>query len=159
MPMPSKLDIWRDIHALLAAFFLPIALIYVVTGGLYLLGFRRECPGRQPPAARQACAQRNADSGQSPRMRHEQGPKQAGKHGGGISGRKPTGIYDKLMLLHKAKGGPAFNVLGVAFAVSVLVIYVSGIPVCWSVPSRRRRMLAATAIGLVVTIAAAVASL
>jgi len=63
------------------------------------------------------------------------------------------------MILHRARGGAAFNVLGAAFAISIPLIYISGIVAYWSVPGRRKRLLIAAAIGIVVTVVAAVVSL
>ena len=40
MPMkPKTRSIWMQLHAYIACFFLPAAILYAITGGLYLLGF------------------------------------------------------------------------------------------------------------------------
>jgi|GEM_PF-2692562 len=154
--MPGRLDTWRDIHALLAAFFLPMALIYVFTGALYLFGLESRPCGKGPPAWVGRANPQSSDSGHA----FGRGPERAGAGcGNRAQAQKPSGLYGTLMILHRARGGAAFNVLGAAFAISIPLIYISGIVAYWSVPGRRKRLLIAAAIGIVVTVVAAVVSL
>ncbi len=152
---------WFDIHLILSVFFLPVALVYAITGGLNLVGVGAEQHGPRPPAGMVGRAPANGGPS-APGYGHGAGngamaqggrPEWAGQH------KKPTGLYDNIMLLHKGKGGPAFNVVGVAFAVSMLVMYLSGIVIGWSMPGKRRQMLMSAAAGLAVAIVAIAVSL
>lgn len=152
---------WFDIHLILSVFFLPIALVYAVTGGLNLIGVRAEHHGPRPTAADVEKAPRggNPSGAGYGRGLGRGATAQGGKPEWAGPRKKPADLYDKIMLLHKGKGGPAFNVVGVAFAVSILVMYISGIVIGWSMPAKRRQMLMSGAIGLVVAITAIAVSL
>lgn len=138
---------WLNIHSCVAMFFLPLALLYAVTGGIATVetrehhGFRGHRYGA--PAT---LVQNNPDSNEEP------------WEGEGVYGKHP-GLYARLQRLHEADCGIAFKILGIAFAAGLITIYLSGIWICWANRTMRRQMLIFGFTGLVVTAVAAWMSL
>ena len=64
--------------------------------------------------------------------------------------RTPS-LYSRLVLLHKAKCGRPFKVLGTAFAVAMAWIYLSGVLIAWQASAGRRTFLATLLCGTAVT--------
>lgn len=78
--------------------------------------------------------------------------------GGGVSGgayeitTTKRGIWGVLVLLHKAKGGAAFNALAVGFSVALVVLYFSGLVITSFCRPMRKNALLVLAAGLFATI-------
>ena len=179
--MPVKLTsrFWMKIHLYISTFFLPVAMIYAVTGGLEIFGFHGssreqtiEVTLDEPLAddmdTRQAFVtnQLKKNSLPIPRGRPQT------MRGQFVWGR-PTGrnvmlrivqagniaqirievpsFYNRLALLHEARGGVVFNILAVGFAIAMIVIYISGILICWNAVKLRRAIILSTIAGLFVT--------
>jgi len=68
-------------------------------------------------------------------------------------------LFSRLMLLHKAKGGTAFNVFGIAFGVALLLMCLSGVLLFWISPGMRKKLILCFAGGLAATVLAVLASL
>lgn len=68
-------------------------------------------------------------------------------------------FFNRLANFHEARGGPAFNVLGAAFAIAMIVIYISGILICWKSVKLRREIVISFCIGLAATIIAILVSM
>jgi len=64
-------------------------------------------------------------------------------------------LFSRLMLLHKAKGGTAFNVFGIA----LLLMCLSGVLLFWISPGMRKKLILCFAGGLAATVLAVLASL
>ncbi len=62
------------------------------------------------------------------------------------------GVYPKMLLAHKGKGGTLFNALGYGAAACLLILYISGIVMFWKVKSRRKPMLISAALGIIAVI-------
>ncbi len=62
------------------------------------------------------------------------------------------GIYPKLMLAHKGKTGVWFSILGYGSAVTLVILYISGICMVWQNGRRRMWMLASAGAGLLAVI-------
>ncbi len=62
------------------------------------------------------------------------------------------GVYPKMLLAHKGKGGPLFNALGYGAAACLLILYISGIVMVWKVKNRRKPMLISAALGIIAVI-------
>jgi len=174
---------WIRVHVYLSMFFLPAAVIYAVTGALCVCGIRGDTrPDTtidvklETPVPRdiQALANLAAKKLQENGLKVPQGDPEMkrgavvlGKYTGYYASLKVSpktgegeltvrrpGLYRILMLLHLAAGGTVFNVLAVAFSISMVVIYVSGIIPCWQSPRLRKAMFWSLGIGTVVTVAA-----
>ena len=180
MTVPAKLTskFWMKIHLYVSIFFLPVAMIYAVTGGTEICGYHGssreltlEVPLIEP-------LQDDIDSQQSfvaEQLVKNGLPIPRGnpqiRRGQFVWGR-PTGrnvilmtqssyiarirvempdFYNQLANLHEARGGIAFNTLGVVFAIAMIVIYISGILICWKAVKLRRAIVISFLIGLAAT--------
>jgi hypothetical protein len=170
---------------LLAAFVLPVAIMFLVTGGLYTWGQKGsyvtetvELPLAQPIAGDEALltglvTQLLSDRGLQPPSGGAK-IKKAGTSflfewtGADIDIEleptadpfvaklkiKDTTWYRHLVQLHKAKGGILFKYLAAFFAVSLLVILISGTLMAMQLPKYRGQALLAMAGGFAVLITA-----
>ncbi|HSG10981.1 MAG TPA: hypothetical protein VLB10_04445 [Gammaproteobacteria bacterium] len=173
------------VHMLLAAFVLPVAIMFLVTGGLYTWGQKGsyvtetvELPLAQPIAGDEALltglvTQLLSDRGLQPPSGGAK-IKKAGTSflfewtGADIDIEleptadpfvaklkiKDTTWYRHLVQLHKAKGGILFKYLAAFFAVSLLVILISGTLMAMQLPKYRGQALLAMAGGFAVLITA-----
>ncbi len=144
---------WCEIHSYVSMFFLPVAVIFAITGGISAVG-EHGGPGGRGPQVRvgQAVPGGSEQMGQEePGHGSEQVPGVHGEPRKGATGERP-GLLFKLTMLHKAKAGVASKVLAVCFGVAMLTVYLSGIWICWCNGERRKRMLITGLIGLVVTV-------
>ena len=62
---------------------------------------------------------------------------------------KHTSWYRNLVQLHKAKGGTAFKVYAVIFAVALGILLLSGFIMAWQTPKLKSATIAASLIGLI----------
>ncbi len=173
------------VHMLLAAFVLPVAIMFLVTGGLYTWGQKGsyvtetvELPLAQPITGDEALltglvTQVLSDRGLQPPSGGAK-IKKAGTSflfewtGADIDIEleptadpfvaklkiKDTTWYRHLVQLHKAKGGILFKYLAAFFAVSLLVILISGTLMAMQLPKYRGQALLAMAGGFAVLITA-----
>ncbi len=163
--MSTKPGSWLSVHSYVAAFFLPVAVIFAVTGGLSAVeehGERVMGPGLAPhgpggPPEHSAPLRGTIESRPNDRPVPALG-REGAPGGRGPGEMRDRGLYGKLLLLHKAKGSPASAALAVSFACAMLVIYFTGIWVCWGNRKLRGGMLISAAAGLIVTIAVVAAS-
>jgi hypothetical protein len=63
---------------------------------------------------------------------------------------KPNWSY-RLIMLHRGKGGKWFDYFGLFFAISMLLIYLSGIAIFWKVKDKRKMMTFWFTVGVVIT--------
>lgn len=173
------------VHMLLAAFVLPVAIMFLVTGGLYTWGQKGsyvtetvELPLAQPIAGDEALltglvTQLLSDRGLQPPSGGAKIKKADTSFlfewtGADIDIEleptadpfvaklkiKDTTWYRHLVQLHKAKGGILFKYLAAFFAVSLLVILISGTLMAMQLPKYRGQALLAMAGGFAVLITA-----
>ena len=185
------MKLWRDIHAYLAMFFLPVALLFAITGFLYICGATGNLNTKKhdvtlsvpipKPFAQNIEAQKQvmiefAKANGIPIPAGEASKGRTGVILGKSTGyhfvlipdqTKDTavlqvndpGLHYKMVMLHKAKCGLGFKVLGVGFGIAMVILYISGIYLLWKNKSLRRKLLISGLIGLVVTILLGVLSL
>lgn len=181
MPPTVMTNVWMRTHNYVSVFFLPVALLYAVTGGLYILGVHGgadrkeiiEVVSAQPmPQDIEALRTFVGTQLQDRNLRLPEGDAQLGR--GMFIWGQPTGYhvmleppkgptatrivcitpasYSRLVFLHKAKCGTPFRVLGIAFAIAMPLIYLSGLVISWRAVSRRRTSIATLAAGAMVTL-------
>lgn len=169
-------------HAYLSCFFLPVALLYTLTGALYLLGFEgniheeTEFELDSRPVSEQ---QEDLVAWLTPVIRERAARAmpdiyyREGKiHGwynmrGGVRVDIPEDIaepanvevnnYDlwlQLVLIHKGVAGQIFVVLGILLGISLLFSLISGVLVALSIPKYKTASLYSIGFGSLVLVAA-----
>lgn len=166
-------------HALLAAFILPVAVMFITTGSLYTWGIQgsyfdevHEITLSQPLRAEVSELTQLATSQlKSLNIQVPEGEPKLKKYGShfllewtGSSKDvilepsqnysvakltvKDTSWYRTLVQLHKAKGGTAFKVYAVIFAVGIAILLISGFIMAWQTPKLRGPVIVSSLIGL-----------
>lgn len=165
----------HSLHLVLSLFFLPMILVYAVTGLLHMGGVNPHFTSHvaahelnaadQPPYA-DSCRELERCGAALPegevrpfKGNHILGPV-TGRHvlflREGHSLRAEVvepGIYPKLMLAHKGKAGWWFAALGYGAAFSLIVLYVTGILLMWRNRGKRKWMLVSAALGTAAVVA------
>ncbi len=169
---------WMKIHAYISMFFLPLALIYSITGAMILLGNRGErvtqkieinsptkwksdidfqkkfvedylksqnltLPAGEPRIFRGKFFWGFPTSNMIAIEEQSENPIK-------IELMKPNWAY-RLIMLHKGKGGRWFDYFGIAFAISMILIYLSGIVIFWKIKDKRKTMTIWLVLGSIAT--------
>lgn len=167
------------VHALLAAFILPVAIMFIVTGALYTwevkgsytndtYEIQLSTPLKPDAGELKGLAQLELQKLATSTPEGQPHLKVYGDHflleWTGSSKDvileptknelvakltvKKTSWYRNLVQLHKAKGGIAFKVYAVVFAISMLVLLVSGFIMAWQTPKLKRATLTTSLVGI-----------
>jgi hypothetical protein len=167
------------VHTLLAAFILPVAIMFLVTGALYTWGFKGsysenvyEVKLRKPIRSEVSELTKVTQLELEKLAIHfpEGQPtlKVYGRHfllewtgsskdvileptDNELMAKltiKYTSWYRNLVQLHKAKGGVVFKIYAVIFAISIVVLLISGFIMAWRTPQLKRLTLISLIIGL-----------
>lgn len=166
----------HSLHLVLSLFFLPMIVIYAVTGIMYMAGTdgnfssRIEIyllKGEDAPPYAASCKELERRGVNLPegKVRPFKGKHVLGSltdthvlfenKGKDIQAEViDPGIYPKLLLAHKGKAGILFTILGYGAALSLLAMYVTGILLMWRNRTKRRLMLTSAAVGLGIVIVA-----
>lgn len=171
----QKKQIWIKIHLYLSLFFLPAALIYAITGSLYLLDVREEAgasiheiaieplpKGREQETILQLLEQHNLKIPKDTTLKIMRGNPSMGsisysvaviqdKKGGYKLRAVERSLYGILLLMHKGKGSFYFDIIAISFSISLLVFYLSGLIITSFCKRKRGSALAALLLGLGVT--------
>jgi hypothetical protein len=165
------------LHALLAAFILPVAIMFIVTGALYTWGIKGsytnatyEIPLSKPlksdateltDLARLELKKLDTRAPEGQPQLKVNGEHFVLEWSGSSKDMtleptknplvakltvKNTSWYRNLVQLHKAKGGIAFKIYAAVFAISMLILLVSGFIMAWQTPKLKRSTLI-TALG------------
>lgn len=174
-------NLWMRTHNHVSMFFLPVALLYALTGALYIMGIQGgtnhktivEVTAEQPlPQDIKALQTFIGMQLQERELRLPEGELQAARgtfvwgqpSGYHVMVEPPKGatgarivcvtpaLYSRLVFLHKAKCGTPFKVMGIAFGAAMTLIYLSGLVIGWRVVSRRRTSIATLVAGAMVTL-------
>ena len=159
----------RSLHLVLSLFFLPMVVVYAVTGLLYLAGTDEnftstvtvhELDGTDRPPYQASLRELERRGATLPegKVRPFKGNYVLGpltsdhvlfiRKGDALRAEVVSpGMYPKLLLVHKGKAGWWFAFLGWGAAFSLLAAYVTGIALMWKSPGRRRLMLFTAALG------------
>ncbi|MDN5280099.1 MAG: hypothetical protein PWR01_4064 [Clostridiales bacterium] len=172
---------WVKIHGYISIFFLPLALIYAITGALIIVGERGNLAKEEHvikldhQLLSDLNAQKNAISdffsqkgetklptGEPKLIRGElywglpSSVNVSLKKGNEpneaiLQIRKPDLLFS-LVILHRARGGRLFDYLGFVFALAMIFMYLSGIVIFWKIKSKRIALSLTFAGGTVVTV-------
>lgn len=181
-----KLDksLWMKVHLYLSLFFLPAALIYALTGALYIFDVRENADahieefvlpsapqkGEEQEAILSVLRAHNLKIPNDTQVRIQRGSATMGsikysasittnKQGESIVRVTDRGLYGILLLMHKAKGKFYFDIIAVGFALSLVVFYLSGLIITSFCKKKRKQAFGAFALGLVITALAVWASI
>ncbi len=168
---------WIQFHAYLSVFFFPFAIVYTITGALYIWGDLKTSHKDQvtlydlkPNAPnslqdiesliRKHC---EINSWEIPNGALELGDKAYGwgskksihikyRQSGSTKGKAyltytKVTLYGRLLNFHKAKGGTFLDILGTSFALLLIVSYLSGIYLAFKSRELRNKTLIAFVIG------------
>lgn len=184
--MKFEIKLWMKIHNYVSAFFLPLAMIFIITGMLYLLGvhgtmkqqkidFQVESSLMQNPDALTEAVKTKLEEnnikmpvGNAKKMRE-------GYIWGSMtdvsvslfpdrqSGTfqiavNTAGLYDKLVMAHKGKIGLLFNIFSILFSISLLITYFSGVFLAVKNSKSRKNIVIVISIGLITAVVLLIAS-
>lgn len=144
---------FRNIHIYLSLFFLPVALMYALTGALYIFGVDEDSGASKHTYTLKATISQGGEieamleylkandialpRGSEPKLdkkgylrigsvHYFAGIKKLGEGTYDIMVFKRSFIGD-IILLHKAKGEWYFNILAVGFGIAIAILYLSGL--------------------------------
>lgn len=183
--------ICRCLHSYLAMFFLPVAILFAITGALYVFGIKGDLNTKSyeikldEPLPRPLAQNIEAQEAVMVKFVKEtgievpEGKAQKGKMG--LTLGSPTGyhlvfipdsekntatlqvnnpnLYYKTVMLHKAKCGVAFKVLGVGLGVVLIVLYITGVCLVLGKRGLRCKLLLTGLCGFIVMLIAGYFSL
>ena len=173
--MFKKKQNWMKVHLYLSLFFLPAALIYAITGSLYLFGIREEAnatihelkieqlpKGREQETILRILKENNLKIPSDTTLKIMRGNPSMGsirysvmvtkeKDGTYVLRAVERSLYGILLLMHKGKGGFYFDIIAVSFSISLILFYVSGLIITSFCKKKRKSALFAFFIGLAIT--------
>jgi len=181
----------RCLHSYLAMFFLPVAILFAITGALYVFGITGDLNTKayeiklDKPLPRPLAQNIEAQEEVMVKFAKETGievPEGKAKKGKmGVTLGSATGyhlvlipdadkdtatlqvnnpnLYFKTVMLHKAKCGVAFKVLGVGLGVVLIVLYITGVGLVLGKRSLRSKLLMTGLCGFIVMLIAGYLSL
>lgn len=142
---------WMKLHLYLSLFFLPAALLYALTGALYLLHIREDYgatiheislpiiqKGQEKDIILQTLQEHNIPLPKNTDLRNMRGNLTMGtithnvsliknKDGGYTLRSFQPSLYGILLLMHKGKGKFYFDIIAIGFALSLIIFYISGL--------------------------------
>lgn len=167
---------WMKIHTYLSLFFLPMCLIYVLTGIGYIAGFKDSAGAKIHKITLESTPQNGKEREfilELLKNNNLKIPKntaitmmrdnptmgnikynvalQKDKNGQMSLVATERSIYGVLVLMHKAKGAVYFNALAICFAVSLMIFYLSGLIVTSFCKKNRKPALITLISGLALT--------
>ena len=174
---------WMQIHTYLSLFFLPACLIYVITGVGYIFDFNADADAKIyefsikaiPPKEQaqdfilQKLRENDLPIPKNTEVRYRHGsPTMGGMKYNIIIGKNRSdeivmrvtnrGIYGVLLLLHRARGLYYFDIIAVAFSVSLILFYLSGLIVTQFCKKNRKEGLLTFVFGGIATAIAVIFS-
>ncbi len=168
---------WMKIHTYLSLFFLPMCVIYVLTGIGYIFDFKDTAgakiyefalpnapqKGEEAATMIEVLKANNLKIPSNTDIKIQKGNPSMGSISYAVSleaDRKSgelkvkvvdRGLYGILVLMHKAKGAVYFNVVAVCFALSLAIFYLSGLIMTSFCKNKRKSAGIALGSGFVIT--------
>ena len=167
---------WIQIHAYLSLFFLPVALLYAITGSLYIFGIKDLAgatindyeleeafsPGQEAKTMLGLLEKNNLQIPKNQEVYDYKGVPTMGsiwynaalvkeKSGEYIMRTTQRSIYGILVLMHKSKGRFYFDVLAIGFAASLMFFYLSGLVATSFAKEHRKAAFSMLALGFIIT--------
>ena len=168
---------WMKIHTYLSLFFLPMCLIYVLTGIGYIFDFKDTAgakiyeftlpnapqKGEEANAMIEVLRANNLKIPSNTEITIQRGSPTMGSvsYGVSIESDRKSGalkvrvvdrsLYGILVLMHKAKGAVYFNAVAICFALSLAIFYLSGLIMTSFCKNKRKSAGIAFGAGFVIT--------
>lgn len=171
---------WMKIHTYLSLFFLPMCLIYVLTGVGYIFDLKDSAGAKTQNLALvgelndlsdlklaesaiiNTLKENNLKIPSNTALREQKGnltmggikysvTLQKAKDGHFEVKTMERSIYGTLVLMHKAKGAAYFNALAICFAISLTLFYLSGLIMTSFCKKNRRNAFATLGAGFAIT--------
>ncbi|PZT47778.1 hypothetical protein B6S12_07160 [Helicobacter valdiviensis] len=168
---------WMQIHLYVSLFFIPMALIYAITGVGYILDYRQNsgatihkiqihqtiAKGSEKEVILKALQENNLKIPSNTEVRFFKGAHSMGtlkyqvllskdKTGEGYTlSTIDRNFYGVILLLHKAAGKYYFDVLAIGFSVALILIYLSGLFITAFCKKNQKGAVLATLAGFIVT--------
>lgn len=163
---------WMQIHTYLSLFFLPAMLVYAITGVGYIFGFKEGAgakiqqftiptpeSGKEQEAIFQFLRENNLEIPANTELKNARGGMQMGNQSYSVSLQKSgetsklvvtdRSLYGILLLMHKAKNTPYFDIIAIGFGISLVIFYLSGLIYTSFCKKNRRTALLVCAAGFV----------
>lgn len=182
--MINKNKLFRQIHIYISLFFLPLALLYALTGMAYILGFDQDSglkentynvnfeiqEGKEKELVTNFLKENNIKLPKDEIMEAKDGDFVLGSaaysvelhqnEGKFVLITKERSFLGNMIMLHKNKVAWYFSVLGIAFGLTLLVLYLSGIMITLvAIKKDRRNQILTILVGFIVTSVVAYLSL
>lgn len=171
----------HKLHIYISVFFLPLAIMYAITGMLYICGIEENSGATinkydieitQEDKLKTLIDYLKDNNLKIPNDTTPREAKNGGVQIGGIyysasikeAGKKyeitttQRSIYGTLVLLHKSKGGYYFDIMAVAFSIALIVLYVTGFIITSFCKKRRKEAIFVFSLGLLSSVILAILS-
>lgn len=174
--MINKNKLFRQIHIYISLFFLPLALLYALTGMAYILGFDQDSglkentynvnfeiqEGKEKELVTNFLKENNIKLPKDEIMEAKDGDFALGSTAYSVELHQNEGKFmlitkersflGNMIMLHKNKVAWYFSVLGIAFGLTLLVLYLSGIMITLvAIKKDRRNQILTILAGFIVT--------
>ncbi|ASQ30648.1 PepSY-associated TM helix domain membrane protein [Campylobacter avium LMG 24591] len=174
--MINKNKLFRQIHIYISLFFLPLALLYALTGMAYILGFDQDSglkentynvnfeiqEGKEKELVTNFLKENNIKLPKDEIMEAKDGDFALGSAAYSVELHQNEGKFmlitkersflGNMIMLHKNKVAWYFSVLGIAFGLTLLVLYLSGIMITLvAIKKDRRNQILTILVGFIVT--------
>ena len=170
---------FRNIHIYLSLFFLPLALMYALTGIVYICGFNQDIgatkqtytltqnieKGKEVDAITEFLKNNHLaiPSNLTPKKNRNGGVEIGGVHYSVSLAQASDSTYSlttlkrsilgDMIMLHKAKAMWYFNILAVGFGITLVLLYVSGLMITlFNIKKNRKSQYVTLALGFIVTL-------
>lgn len=167
----------RDFHIYVSVFFLPMALLFAITGVAYIFGIHNDVLGKKQtwsiekniPKENQLDFLINYMMKNDIPFPKELNPRKD-RNGGVIIGTSNYSLWissqnnittiqslkrsflGNMLMLHFAKGKWFFDVLSVGFGICLVLFYISGVVMTAFVRNKRKQILISLGLGIVITL-------
>ncbi|STQ85616.1 hypothetical protein LS73_004110 [Helicobacter muridarum] len=167
---------WMQIHTYLSLFFLPAAIIYVLTGALYIFDVREgagsivynyklDIPpkkGDELQVMLDVLKENGLEIPKDIEVKIMRGNPTIGniyynvsiikeKNGDHFVRATKRSIYGILLLMHKSKGKFYFDIIAIGFSISLMLFYLSGLIVTSFAKRNRKAAFGTMTIGFIIT--------
>ena len=172
----------HKLHIYISAFFLPVALMYAITGVLYIFGIDEDIGAitnkytiDMTPNENKIDILTDYLKNNNIKIPSDTTPKNTKNGGISIGGiyysarinevdnkyeitTIQRSIYGAMVLLHKSKGGYYFDIMAVGFSIAIIILYFTGFIITSFCKNRRKEAVVLMSLGLITSVILAILS-